>query len=114
MSEKIFRNIEILRELSSCSSYRRKKILQDLPADTLRALTEIAVNVLQGNLPLSSGQKTSLKRHKEKIQLLARVKGSFKKKKDFLVQKGGFLPHLLKPALQVLTTVAGTVIANSL
>ena len=64
----------------------------------MRALREIAHNVLQGKLPLTIKQLDKLKKHKKCLRLLAK-KSTPEQTKLKIAQKGGFIGSLLAPLL---------------
>lgn len=89
----------------------RKAILQHCDKDLIKALSEISLNTLQGNLPLNTNSKTSLTKYKNKLRKLAQPNGSVNAKRQILVQHGGFLPALIGV---VLSSVIGSLIQKSL
>jgi len=94
MQDRVVRNKTFLQEVSKCKPTVRRKLIKNASKDNIDALSEVAMNTLLGNVPLSDLHKKKLKRHKFSIRKLAK-KISLKAKKKFLVQKGGFLPLLL-------------------
>ena len=62
---------------------------------------------MNGNVPLTTKQKATLKRHKEKL-LALRKKRTTHKERLQIEQKGGFLSALIAPVLSaVLTGILG-------
>ena len=61
-------------------------------------VSECAINILKGNVPLTNAQMSKLRPRKQDLRALS-VK---KTKKRKIIQKGGFLSALLAPALSVL------------
>ena len=57
----------------------------------MEAISEIALNLLKGNMLITTPSFKRLKPHKSKLFYLTRKKPSLKKKKQVLNQKGGFL-----------------------
>ena len=94
----------MLKVLAKCDSKLRKSILQKASSSLLRSLCECSLNVLKGNVKLTSTQKKKLSRHRHKLRTLADRKVSNKRKKQLMIQQGGFLGALLTP---VLATLAG-------
>ena len=113
MSKCIQRNEKFLKELVTSSDRRRQSLLEGATKDEIHCLTEIAFNIVKGNFPLDNESLRKLTKHKQAVRKLSKTRGSHKKKKQFLKQKGGFLPLLLAPVLSILGTVAGGCI-NSL
>ena len=81
--------------------------------DNIDALAEGALNTLKGNVPLESTLKKKLKRHCAKIRQLAHKRISRKKKKELLVQHGGFLPLLIPAILTAVGSLAARAIGNA-
>jgi hypothetical protein len=92
----------------------RKKLIEDATPDQIRALSEIAHNVVNGNFTLSKNKLNQLKVHKHSIRTLSKKTTSHLKKKHLLLQKGGFLPFLITPVLSALGAVAGKFIATQI
>ena len=82
-----------------------KAILKEGNKDLVETLCECCINVLYGNVPLTSSQKKKLARFKRVMRKLAvKSKTSLKQKKK-LLQTGGFLPALIAPALGLLSAL---------
>lgn len=104
MSHRVRKHSEFLKMLSQCSIKQRKALLKNASSDLLKSICECSLNVLKGNVRLNARQKGRLTRHKRSLRLLADRKISYKRKKQILIQKGGFLPALLGP---IIGTLAG-------
>jgi len=111
MTKRIMRNKDFLRNVSRSKSFRRKVLIKKATKDNIDALSEVALNTLLGNVPLTGQHKQKLRRYRFKIRNLAK-KFSLKKKKDFLIQKGGFLPLLVTPILSILGGLAANAITH--
>ncbi len=99
----------ILRQLVRCKSACSRKALIEAGGKRLqRALREISLNVLRGAVKLNKKQLKRLSRHKEDVRALARKSTSVKRRQE-IVQKGGFLGSLLIP---VLGTLASTLLSK--
>lgn len=101
---------DYLTLLAKSKSKRRRKALIDL-ADKkeIDAICEIVLNLLNGRLRVPRNVHSSLKRHKNELRILAKKTPPVKLKKHILVQKGGFLPHLLPLALNLIPSILGAV-----
>lgn len=109
------RNAKFLKEISESTPNKRKYILKTSTDEHIQALSEIAHNLLKGNIKLDNKEHRAIKRWREQIRKLAHVHTSFKKKRKNLIQCGGnFLPKLVKPVLKFIVGVATSVIANSI
>ena len=96
MPSRLNRNAHFLRLLSSSKPSVKKKLVEHATKDQVDTLSELALNVLNGVIPLESRQFNKLKRHAHKLRTLARKRGSVKRRKQLLVrnQRCGFLPLL--------------------
>jgi len=110
MTKRIERNRGFLQLLQKVKAVGRKKLIRKATRDNIDALSEVALNTLLGNVPLTSHHKQKLKRHRIGIRCLAKKGTSLKQRKEFLVQKEGFLPLLIPPVL----SIAGGLAANAL
>lgn len=86
---------------------QRKIILSSCPCKVFHVLSEIAKNILKGVIKVPKKKLKALKLYKNDLRKIAKHKNSVKIKK-VLIQKGGFLPLLLKPALTLLASVVAS------
>jgi hypothetical protein len=112
MSKCLQRNHPFLWKLKKCDEPTRKKLIEDATPDQIRALSEIAHNIVNGNFTLSKHKLSQLKVHKHSIRKLSQKTTPHQKKKHLLLQKGGFLPFLIAPVLSALGAIAGKIIAT--
>lgn len=112
MNRRFSRDLTFLRKLKCCNAKQRKKLLSKASTSQIRSLSDCAHNILIKNIPLSSGQFSKLKKHKNIIRQLGTKGISLKNKKKLLVQqKGGFLMSILAP---ILASLGGTLISSLL
>ena len=65
-------DLRLLSRLFACKKVvSRRRILREGGKPLMRALREIAYNVLKGKLPLTSKQLAHLKKHKKCVRLVA-------------------------------------------
>lgn len=97
MSENLRNCIGKLQYIAAIKNKRlRSAVLNDICDDCLyKAVHEIALNVTKNNVKLSLPQKKKLFRRKKLIKALATLTKSKKRRKNLLVQSGGFLPILI-------------------
>ena len=69
--------------------------------DFVCCITECVKNLLKGNVPLNSDQKKKLSSKKKVLRQFA-LKNTSLRKKQKLIQSGGFLGALLGPIISVL------------
>ena len=91
-SNKVAHNSDVLHYLTHCKPKQRQAILNCADSDLIACIQEIALNTLNGNIPLTSSQKTKLKKKKSALRSIAYSKGKQKKK---VVQQGGIVGALL-------------------
>ena len=106
MTRSINKYAQKLRMLFKSKPLLRKSILRD--KGLLTCLCECSKNILKGNVSLSSVQKKKLRCHKRSLRELT-LKKTSKKKRNKIVQKGGFLDALITPILSLL----GGILTNS-
>ena len=100
MSARLQRNKHLLQVLAKSKPNVVKSVIKSADRDLIDTLCECCLNVLNGNVPLAPPQKRKLCKYKTVLRTLAYKKqASQQKKKRSLLQKGGFLPALLAPAL---------------
>jgi hypothetical protein len=107
---RLHRNFKFLKKLKRADKKQRRKLLETAEKDSILCVCDCANNILKGNINLKPKEKKQLSRHKEVLRTLAKGKGTrnIKKKRELLIQKGGFLPMLLAPIL----SVAGGLLSN--
>ena len=66
-------------------------LVQNATKDQLDTLSELALNLLSGVIPLEANHYNSPKRHAQKLRALAQKKGSMKRTKQLLVRGGFYL-----------------------
>lgn len=99
---RIAKHIAFLKYVASASPQERKKILEGATREQLTALCEVTLNVAKKNIQVPTCVKDKLCKHHKVIRLISDRKSSLIKKKRALIQKGGFLPVLLRTALPFL------------
>ena len=96
------KNAAVLRALCHLDVNQRRAVLKTASPKLIKCICECALNLLRGNVPLKHSEKVKLRRHRHSLRKLAEKKGSWKSKKKFVVQKGGFLPLLIGPIIGAL------------
>lgn len=106
------RNWELLKVLSKAKPKQRKAIVATSSNDLVLAICEVVDNMLKGTLKLNAQQKKKLGHYKSVLREIANRKVSQKKKKELIVQKGGFLGTLLVPALSLIASLIGQAVSK--
>jgi hypothetical protein len=111
MAQRIANNIDFLNLLcKACKSKaRRRELITFANRDEIDAICECVENFLNGNVN-DKGLKKKMSKHKRLLRLLRDKKKSVKKKKDAIIQHGGFLPGLLIPLLSIASGIIGSAI----
>lgn len=76
----------------------REKILRSCDDNLIEVISEIAQNILNGNIQLNEKQKNFLKKYKKELRLLKQYnikKKPVRNKRKFLVQRGGFIQAII-------------------
>ena len=105
MSERLCRNLPILKRLLKAKPGQRRVILHTASDELILALCEVALNILRGTIPLTDVQYKKLRKNKALIKLIADKKVGMRKKRYAINQKGGFLLPLLSIALPFITSL---------
>ena len=92
------KHAEILCVLSKSSPSVTKKLIASADRSLLKTLGECSLNVLKGVIPLTPLQKKRLRRYKTTIRLVSK-KSTNHTRRRALLQRGGFVPLLLKTVL---------------
>lgn len=99
VATRLRRNFEYLKYLKKAKKNQRNSLLKTAHKDLILCICDCALNVLRGNVRLSTKTKKALCRHRAALRALAENRRGIEKKRKLLVQKGGFLPFLLAPIL---------------
>ncbi len=112
MSSRLEKHADTLAVLAKAKPAMRRAIIGEADRDLVACMCECSHNILNGNVPLTSAQKTKLARYKEDLRAIADKSTRQEDKKEIL-QKGGFLPALLAPLLApVIAPLASKVIGK--
>ena len=97
----------------NCSSRSQKeKLLKYLKPDTIKAICECAINIINKNIKVSDQETRKINRNRDKIRELVNTRTLQKKRKKNLVQEGDaftllapILGSLVVPLLKGITGV---------
>lgn len=89
---------EVLCILSKSSPKVTKRLILTADPALLKTISECSLNVLRGAIPLTPLQKKRLSRYKSTIRIISKRSTSSSQRRA-LLQKGGFVPILLKTIL---------------
>ena len=112
--ENLRNNFPSLRYLCKCRSRKEiKDFINHADKETIQCICECAHNILHGNIPIKKGDIKKLKKYQNVLSTLLDKRSSLKKRKEVIIQKGGFLPLLLSPVLGIVGSLIGDAIAKS-
>ena len=99
---RLHRQLPFLRSvLKEADQHQRGERLQLANADQINALSELVMNMLRGNVPLSPANYKILLPHRNALRDMARKKNSIKRRREIMQpQTGGSLWHGLNCACE--------------
>ena len=106
VSERVRRNAPIIVALSNANVHLQKLTINQAKKDLIMALVECAKNIILGNVKLTNSQYNALRQHRTDINKLVLSKTLINERK-IILQKGGFLPLLIKPLLSLFGGLLG-------
>lgn len=109
ISDNLKNTLPFFKIVSRLPERSRKLVLNELGGDkqAYDALHEIAYNTLKGNVKLKKSHKLKLKHHHKVLNKLCckTNKKCWKKRKQLVVQSGGFLPILIPSVVAAITSL---------
>ena len=103
MSKRLQAHAPYLHVLVNGTAKQREGILRGANKELIYCLCECALNVLQGNVKLHNSEKDKLRKHKQRLRVLADKRVALGKKRE-LLKKGGWVTALIAP---ILSSLAG-------
>lgn len=110
--QRLARNITEMRKIVKASPRTRRLILKNGSGELIKCISDSAVNVLKGHIPLTSCQYKALKRGKKYVRYLASQRPSIEKKRRVMIahsnQKGSgfFIPLLTSVIPAIISLIA--------
>ncbi len=102
--------LHFLHVLKDAKPQARLALLSSASDELIKAIIECAINALHGNNKLSKDEKEKLGKWNNCFRALVNPKISFKNKSKILIQRSGFIVHLLT---SILSGVIESVIINN-
>lgn len=96
------KQLRVLQALCYLNNTQRSAVLRKADPALIRCICECILNILRGNVPLTTSHKKKLKRHITILRKLSSGGSNLNTKKKIIIQKGGFLPLFLAPVLGAL------------
>ncbi len=102
MSSNLFENIDFLKSVAQAKRRKRQLLLALATRKQIQAIQEIANNIVNKNLPIPQHKVNAVLKgnYKKCIAAVGSSKGCVENKRKLLVQRGGFLPHVLPTAIK--------------
>lgn len=105
MSAIILEQRHFLHLVTRTTPLQRKVLFQTITKEQLKALCEIAHNIIKGTIPLSSSDQTQFKRERRFLHLLGSKTLGIKHKKTLIRSKQRILHRLVTVAVTYLKSV---------
>ena len=106
VSPRVRRNARVMLALERAGEAVQTTVLHSASKDLVMALVECAKNVISGTVRLTNSQIAALRRQKNIITELVKVRTPLHRKKAIL-QSGGFLPLIIRPLISLLGGLLG-------
>lgn len=104
--KRVIECLPTIKKIAKCRSLKRRiELLNEARDCIFHAISEISLNVLNGNISLTPYRRNKLKNHKNKIRKIALKTTPLAEKKKLIIQSGGFLPSLLIPSITLLADI---------
>lgn len=104
MVRRILTNKKFLEYFLDVNSKQQKHLLKGASPEEINTLCEATYNVLNKNVPVDDQTKRKLRRHRNTISELTLKRRPISKRRKILIQRGGFLPIVLKAVLPILAS----------
>ena len=106
--QNIREHAEYLQALKKAKTKKKRQLLLEAGGYPLvKCIGECCHNILHSGVPLSEPVRQHLKKHAKHIREVGDRKVGVKRKKEILLQHGGFLPTLLVPIISAVTGLVG-------
>jgi hypothetical protein len=105
-------NIKFLKELAKARGRKRIKLIENAGNSHLNAISEVALNLKNGNLPVHPKLRRKLGRYRDTIYKLGSKRVRHAGKRKLLLQKDGAIPLIVAPFLSAIGTVAGRILSD--
>ena len=112
MSQRLKKNFELLKILKKAKPQQRKLLLKSAENSLILCLCECIDNVLRGNVKLSPAKKRQLSKYASILRKIVDRKTKVNRKRELLIQQGGFLPALLAPVIGIASGLIGELVGN--
>ena len=105
MNSRMRNHVPLLEYLSKLSPRQQISLIKGAPVELIYVFSEICLNLLKENIPLSPHMINKLRPFERSIVKLSQKSHSVKKRKKILVQKGGMLATLLSIVPAIISSI---------
>ena len=100
------KHLPLLRHMAKCNAKECRYIATGLSSEVLRVIAQIAINVMNKNLPIDEKQAVErLARYKSQLRSGTQPKTSLLKKRKVIEREGCFLGALLGLAVPLISSL---------
>ena len=107
-SSRMKHHIGVLEYIRDLTEKERKNFVKTAGSELLKTISEICLNLLQGNISISPNDVKKLKKYKNQIITLSKKQHNLTKRRNICSQKGGFIGTLIAT---LLPTIIGSIIS---
>ena len=105
MTDRLIKNYHWLKVLHDSKPTTRKALLTVANQDLIDTICECLKNILLGRIKISSELLKKLERRERVLKEIYSNKTNITRKKQLLIQLGGFLPVIIAPLLGIAASV---------
>jgi len=96
--------LELDQLVKETNPLKRANLLEQVKDCVIDAISEIAKNCLSGNIPLSEEDFKNLEKYQKILRIISKP-CSAEKRRNLIIQKGGFIDSLVPAALLLITVL---------
>ena len=104
------KNLHFLKVLHDAKPEVRRTVVENADKELIDTICDCVHGILSGKVKVSPKIRQKLNRKRQLLNQLHNKRIGVRKKKQLLVQDGGFLPALLAPILGLAASVVGGLI----
>lgn len=91
----------VLKTILNAKNNRRRELLEHVGNDVIKSISEVALNVIKGIIPMSPREKNFLRGWRNQLKLLSNKSPSLRQKRQVLLDHGNIVRLLLKSVLEL-------------
>ena len=110
MTERSIKNYHKLKRLHDGNGKTRKRIIAKADKELIDTVCECFKNILCGRVKTSKEVKSKLKYNQKAWEKIYKKTTRLPRKKQLLIQQGGFLPAIIAPLLGIAASVISGIV----